>query len=58
MVFFFQDRGKFKTRYATLGFSDKAALDEGGMWPSSYAVAELMPAVERQLRDLVTRSLG
>lgn len=58
LLFFFQDRGKFKTRYATLGFSDKAALDDGGMWPSSYAVAELTPAVERQIAELIRRALG
>ncbi|HSN11932.1 MAG TPA: hypothetical protein VLS51_07485 [Propionibacteriaceae bacterium] len=58
LLFFFQDRGKFKTRYATLGFSDKASLDDGGMWPNSYAVAELTPEVERQVRELITRALG
>jgi uncharacterized protein YdhG (YjbR/CyaY superfamily) len=58
LLFFFQDRGKFKTRYATLGFSDTAALDEGGMWATSYAVTELTPEVEQQFRELVKRALG
>ena len=39
---------KFKTRYATLAFSDEAKLDAGGLWPNAYAVNELTPAVERR----------
>ena len=45
VVCFFQPAQKFKTRYATLGFSDKANLDDGAMWPTSYALKELTPAV-------------
>ena len=41
VVCFFQNSQKFKTRYATLGFSDKANLDEGNMWPTTYAIMEL-----------------
>ncbi|MBI4900007.1 MAG: DUF1801 domain-containing protein [Actinobacteria bacterium] len=58
LLFFFQDRGKFKTRYATLGFSDRAALDEGSMWATSYAVSALTPEVEQEFRELVRRALG
>ena len=58
LVCFFQDSGKFKTRYATLGFSDNAQLDEGTMWPSSYAVTDVTPVVEKQIHDLVTRAVG
>ena len=41
VVCFFQDAQKFKTRYATLGFSDKAHLDEGTMWPTSFALTDV-----------------
>jgi uncharacterized protein YdhG (YjbR/CyaY superfamily) len=58
LICFFQDSGKFKTRYATLGFSDTAQLDEGTMWPSSYALTDVTPVVEKQIRDLVTRAVG
>ena len=44
VVCFFQDAQKFKTRYATLGFSDKATLDEGHMWPTAFALKELTAA--------------
>ena len=47
VVCFFQPAQKFKTRYATLGFSDKANLDDGVMWPVCYALAELTPAAEK-----------
>jgi hypothetical protein len=50
---FFQDARKFKTRYCTLGFSDKAALDDGQMWPTSYALNELTPDVEARIVALV-----
>ena len=53
VVCFFQSAQKFKTRYATFGFSDKANLDEGDMWPSSFALKELTPAVEERIRALV-----
>jgi uncharacterized protein YdhG (YjbR/CyaY superfamily) len=58
LVCFFQDSGKFKTRYATLGFSDNARLDDGTMWPSSYALTDVTPVVEKQIRELVTRAVG
>jgi uncharacterized protein YdhG (YjbR/CyaY superfamily) len=53
----FQDAAKFKTRYATLGFSDKAHLDEGDAWPVAYALAEMTPAVERQIAALVKKAV-
>ena len=56
VVCFFQDRGKFKARYATLGFSDKANLDDGVIWPSSYALTELTPAAKKQITELVSRA--
>ncbi len=58
VVCFFQDARKFKTRYATLGFSDKARLDDGQMWPTSYALMALAPAVEAKIADLLKKALG
>ncbi len=56
VICFFQDANKFKARYATLGFSDKANLDEGEMWPTSYAVTELNSAVEAKIAALVKKA--
>lgn len=53
VVCFFQGANKFKTRYATLGFSDKARLDEGRMWPVAFALTELTPAEEERIGALV-----
>jgi uncharacterized protein YdhG (YjbR/CyaY superfamily) len=53
IVCFFQDAAKFKARYATLGFSDKAHLDDGAMWPNSYALTELTTADEARIVELV-----
>jgi uncharacterized protein YdhG (YjbR/CyaY superfamily) len=58
VVCFFQDAGKFKARYATLGFQDAANLDEGAMWPTSFALTKLTPAVEKQIIALVKKSVG
>jgi hypothetical protein len=58
IVCFFQDAAKFKARYATLGFSDKAHLDDGAMWPSSYALTELTAADEARIVELVKRALS
>ena len=55
-IVFFQPAQKFKTRYATLGFSDKAKLDGGGIWPNAYAVNEMTPAVEKQIAALVKKA--
>ena len=56
VVCFFQDAQKFKSRYATLGFSDEASLDKGGMWPTSYALMDLTPAEEKKIGDLVKKA--
>ena len=56
VVCFFQETSKFKTRYATLGFSDKAKLDDGPMWPNSYALMELTAAVEEKIAELVKKA--
>ncbi|HXW79175.1 MAG TPA: DUF1801 domain-containing protein [Acidimicrobiales bacterium] len=53
VICFFRNAGKFKTRYATLGFSDKANLDDGAMWPTDFAVMELTPAAEARIATLV-----
>jgi uncharacterized protein YdhG (YjbR/CyaY superfamily) len=58
VVCFVQVPGKFKARYATLGFTDKSRLDDGRMWPTSYALAELTPAVEARVRELVRQAAG
>ena len=53
IVVFFQDAGKFKARYATLGFNDTATLDDGDLWPVSFAITAWSPAVEKKVVDLV-----
>jgi hypothetical protein len=58
VVCFFQSGQKFKTRYATLGFSDKANLDEGAMWPTSFALTELTAADEARISALVKRAVS
>jgi len=58
VICFFQSAQKFKTRYATFGFSDKASLDEGTMWPTAFAVMELTPEVEARLAALVKKAVA
>ncbi len=58
IVCFFQPAQKFKTRYATLGFSDEAKLDEGNMWPNAYALTEVTPAVEARIAALVKKAVS
>ena len=58
VVCFFQSAQKFKSRYATLGFSDKASLDEGQMWPTSFALKELTAADEARIGALVTKAVS
>ncbi len=58
VVCFFQDAQKFKTRYATFGFSDKANLDEGNMWPNAFALKALASAEEGRIAALVKRAVG
>ena len=57
IVCFFQDAQKFKTRYATFGFSDSANLDEGAMWPTTYALKELTPAEEARIGAIVKKAV-
>jgi uncharacterized protein YdhG (YjbR/CyaY superfamily) len=57
VICFFQDARKFKTRYSTLGFTDKAALDDGEMWPAAFALKELTPAVEARITELLKKAL-
>jgi len=56
VVCFFQSAQKFKSRYATLGFSDKANLDEGEMWPVAFALRELTPAALARISALVKKA--
>ncbi|MFO7544495.1 MAG: DUF1801 domain-containing protein [Trueperaceae bacterium] len=58
VVCFFQDAKKFKARYATLGFNDKAKLDDGAMWPTSFALKELTPEVEKRIAVLLKQAVG
>ena len=58
VVCFFQSAQKFKTRYATLGFSDEANLDDGAMWPTAYALTELTAADEARIGALVKKAVG
>lgn len=56
VVCFFQGAHKFKSRYATLGFSDQAALDDGDLWPTAFALKEITDVTEAAVRDLVERA--
>jgi len=58
VVCFFQDAAKFKARYATLGFSDPAKLDDGNMWPTSFALKKLTAADEKKVAALVKKAVG
>jgi len=58
VVCFFQSAQKFKSRYATLGFSDTANLDKGAMWPTSFALKELTPAEEAKIGALVKKAVS
>lgn len=58
VVCFFQSAQKFHTRYATLGFSDKASLDEGNMWPTCFAVKELTAGEEERISALVKKAVS
>ena len=57
-VLFFQDSGKFKYRYSTLGFQDTANLDDGDLWPVAYALKSWSPAVEKRVIALVKAALS
>jgi hypothetical protein len=56
VVCFFKSAAKFKSRYATFGFEEAASLDDGAMWPTSYALTELTPADEKKLASLVKKA--
>lgn len=58
VVCFFQDAWKFKARYATFGFSDKANLDDGAMWPTGFALKELTAAAEARIGALVKQAVS
>ena len=58
VVCFFQSAQKFKARYATFGFSDKANLDEGDLWPTAFALKELTAAVEARIGALVKKAVS
>ncbi|HZK74810.1 MAG TPA: hypothetical protein VFD88_12490 [Clostridia bacterium] len=58
IICFFQNAGKFKARYQTLGFSDRAKLDDGAMWPNSYALMKLTAAAEAEITALVKKAVS
>ncbi|WP_454140690.1 iron chaperone [Microbacterium lacticum] len=58
VVVFYQPASKFDSRYGTVGFQEDAHLDDGPMWPTSFAVIEVTDDVEKRLRDLVARAAG
>ena len=58
VVCFFQSAQKFKTRYATLGFSDRANLDDGAMWPTAFALTRLSAAEEKRIAALLEKAVS
>jgi uncharacterized protein YdhG (YjbR/CyaY superfamily) len=58
VVVFFQDSGKFKYRYSTLGFQDAANLDDGDLWPVAYALQQWSPLVEQKVVELVKAAVS
>jgi uncharacterized protein YdhG (YjbR/CyaY superfamily) len=58
VVCFFQDAAKFKSRYATVGFNDAANLDEGNMWPTSFALTKLTASEEKKIAALVKKAVS
>jgi uncharacterized protein YdhG (YjbR/CyaY superfamily) len=58
VVCYFRDAGKFKERYAMLGFNDRAKLDDGSMWPVAFALTKLTAADEAKIRKLVKKAVG
>jgi uncharacterized protein YdhG (YjbR/CyaY superfamily) len=58
VILFFKCASKFKARYATIGFSDKANLDEGAMWPTDYALLKLTSAEEKRIAELIERAVS
>lgn len=58
VLVFFQNSGKFKVRYSTLGFNDNANLDDGSMWPSAYALTKLTKADEKRIGELLEQAVS
>ena len=58
VICFFQDANKFKARYATFGFTDKAKLDDGAMWPTTFALKKLSAVEEARIAALVKKAVG
>ncbi len=58
VVCFFQPAEKFKSRYATIGFTDQAKLDEGAMWPTTFAILSMGPSEDKKVRSLLKKALG
>ena len=58
VICFFKDAGKFKERYATFGFQDNANIDDGSMWPTSYALTALTEADAQRIAELVRKAVG
>lgn len=58
VLFFYQERAKFKVRYGNLAFFDPARLDDGTMWATAFAVTEISPADEKKIAELVKRAAG
>jgi uncharacterized protein YdhG (YjbR/CyaY superfamily) len=58
VICFFQSAGRFKARYATVGFSDKANLDDGNMWPTYFAIKQLTSAEEKKIARLVKKAVS
>jgi uncharacterized protein YdhG (YjbR/CyaY superfamily) len=58
LICFFKSADKFKSRYATFGFEENAALDDGSMWATSWALTKITPADEQQITDLVKKAVG
>ena len=58
VIVYFQPAAKFKSRYATLGFSAKANLDDGAMWPVAFALTKLTRPTEARIRELLKRAVS
>jgi len=58
VICFFQNSAKFKARYSTLGFNDRANLDDGAMWPVAFALKEMTPEMESRIAELVKRAVS
>jgi hypothetical protein len=58
IICFVQPAAKFSTRYSTLGFNDSAALDDGAVWPTAYAITGLTASDEKRISELIARALG